>query len=506
MNVINWIRQLSSNIRLRECVDLFEALNASQAMIQFREDGTILHANENFLSLMGYDLEEVRGRHHRIFISPEYAESKAYASFWSDLREGRIQSGEFKRRRKDGGDVWIQATYNILKDRSGRPYKVIKTATDITAQRLEKSTLEGQIEAIEASSAVIQFSLDGVILDANENFLRAVGYALDEIRGRHHRIFVDPIEADSDAYAKFWADLSRGEYQEAEYRRLGKDGREVWLRATYNPIRDPDGRPIKVLKIATDISTQVAARKRLDAARTAVDRAFEGIVQVVGDANSRMLSATTTSQQTLDTVQSVASATGQFEASAREIAESMEHSRTEVETVMAAAEAADGMTKELSHAADAMTNIITLIQDIAGQINLLALNATIESARAGEAGRGFAVVATEVKSLANQVASATDQITEEIANMQRISGDVVDRLSGIRRSVESVDASVAGVAGAIQEQSATSNQIASNMHAAATSVQEISSDLNSIAEAIQEANVFASQGAELLKEVRSEAG
>lgn len=504
MNVLAWFRSTPSSLNVNECLDLLESLDQSQAIINFDTDGTILHANSNFLSLMGYSLEEVRGRHHRIFVSPDHAESAAYAEFWRNLCEGRIQSGEYRRRRKDGSDVWIEATYNVLRNRSGRVSKIVKTAIDVTAKRLERSTLEGQIDAIKTSSAIIQFTLDGEIMDANENFLRATGYTLEEIRGRHHRMFVDPVEAKSDAYAEFWADLAKGEYHEAEYRSLGKEGREVWLRAIYNPIRDPDGHPIQVLKIATDITPQVAARKRLDVARTAVDRAFEGIVQVVGDANKRMLSATTTSQQTLDTVQSVASATGQFEASAREIAESMEHSRTEVETVMAAAAAADGMTKELSNAADAMTNIITLIQDIAGQINLLALNATIESARAGEAGRGFAVVATEVKSLANQVASATDQITEEIANMQRLSGDVVDRLSGIRRSVESVDASVAGVAGAIQEQSATSNQIASNMHAAATSVQGISDDLNSIAEAIQEANAFASQGAELLKEVRSE--
>ena len=211
-------------------------------------DGTVLHANANFLNLLGYTLDEVRGRPHAMFMPPEQRESPEYRAFWESLRRGEFQAREFRRIDKAGQSVWIQASYNPILDRRGRPYKVVKFATDITAQTRRNASYEGQIAAINRSQAVIHFGLDGTITDANENFLRTLGYGLDEIRGRHHSLFVDPQEAKSAAYADFWKALAKGTYQAGEFRRLAKGGRTIWISGTYNPILDDEGRPCAVVK------------------------------------------------------------------------------------------------------------------------------------------------------------------------------------------------------------------------------------------------------------------
>ncbi len=476
---------VSGQLKMEEMRAVLAALDRSQAVIHFEPDGKIITANDNFLKAMGYGLEEVRGRHHRMFLDPEQSTSADYAAFWDRLRRGQFQTGEFKRLSKDGREVWIQASYNPLLDRRGRVIKVIKYATDVTEQTLQNAECHGQLDAVNRAQAVISFDLKGMILEANENFQGAVGYSQAELQGQHHRIFVEADYAASPDYRAFWEKLGRGEFQSGEYKRIGKGGREVWIQATYNPIFDPSGRPFKVVKYATDVTAQVLARRATEEVGRVVDENLENILEAAGAANERSSVASDASSRTLQTVQSVAAATEEFQTSANEIARSMETSRADVDKVMKEAVGADRSTKRLTEQAQAMNSVVDVIQEIAGQINLLALNATIESARAGEAGKGFAVVASEVKTLANQVASATGQIASEINGMQTVCGDVVARLQGIRASVESVETSVAAVAGAVEEQSSTTRDIAENMQAAASAVSDVNGDLESIVAAVK---------------------
>lgn len=250
-----------------------KSLDKSLAVIHFDMEGRILEANGNFLATMGYGLEEIRGQHHRIFMPATEVESEDYRRFWERLREGRHDTQEYRRIAKGGREVWIQASYNPVLDKRGRPVKVVKYAADITRQKNLSAEYAGQIAAIEKSQAVIHFSLDGTIIDANDNFLNAMGYSRDEICGRHHSMFVDPVEAQGDAYRSFWEKLRRGEFQACEYRRLGRDGREVWIQASYNPILDSCGRPSKVVKFATDITARKLAQADSGGQLAAIDRA-----------------------------------------------------------------------------------------------------------------------------------------------------------------------------------------------------------------------------------------
>jgi len=240
--------------KMLDLMGQIQAIHRSQAVIEFELDGTIITANENFLGAMGYRLEEVQGQHHRIFVDSQEADSPDYRMFWDRLARGQFEAGDFKRVAKDGSDVWIQATYNPIMDATGKPVKVVKYATDITAQKIDAADKAGQIDAISKSQAVIEFELDGTIRWANDNFLGAVGYRLEEVRGKHHRIFVDPEEASGAEYKRFWENLASGEFASGEYRRINKAGEDVWINASYNPILDPDGKPFKVVKFASDIT------------------------------------------------------------------------------------------------------------------------------------------------------------------------------------------------------------------------------------------------------------
>ncbi len=490
-----------SKFNSREINSVLEALDKSQAIIQFLPDGTILDANENFLTVLGYQLDEIVGQKHSMFVDPKYRDSADYKNFWEALGRGEFQAAEYKRLGKGGKEVWIQATYNPIFDKSGKVLKVIKYATDITERKLRNADYRGQIDAISKSQAVISFNLDGTIIDANQNFLNALGYQIDEIRGKHHRIFIEAEFAKSTEYKNFWEALGRGEFQAAEYKRIGKGGKEVWIQASYNPIFDPNGRPFKIVKFATDVTEQVLARQEATRVGKVVDENLEKILSSVSDANQQSTSAASASGEALQTVQSVAAAAEEFQSTAYEIARSMNSSKEEVNKANGEVTNADQSTKELAAAAQAMSSIIEVIQDIAGQINLLALNATIESARAGEAGKGFAVVASEVKSLANQVANATSQISTEINGMQSISDNVVTNLNSIKTAIDAVEASFTAVAGAVEEQTATTKEITVSMQSAATAVDDINTNLASISHAAQDANKYAQEGTELYRSI-----
>ncbi|MGB0716019.1 MAG: PAS domain S-box protein [Phycisphaerae bacterium] len=238
---------------------LYEAMNRVQAIIEFDLDGTILNANANFLQVFEYTLEEVVGKHHRMFCESDYANTPAYDEFWKKLASGEYTTAEFKRLGKGGKEIWLSASYNPVFE-NGKPVKVVKFATDVTASKLQAAEKEGMVKAIDRVQAVIEFDLDGTVLNANQNFLQIFGYELDEVVGKHHRVFCEPGYAESADYAEFWNKLGRGGYEAGEFKRLHKNGTEIWLQASYNPILDADGDPRKVVKFASDITHEVKAR------------------------------------------------------------------------------------------------------------------------------------------------------------------------------------------------------------------------------------------------------
>ena len=269
---------------------IYQALDKVQAIIEFNLDGTVVSANENFLRIFGYELDEIVGKHHRIFCDPSYVQSDAYAEFWKMLGRGEYHSAEFKRLAKGGKEIWLQASYNPVFDNDGNPVRIVKFATDVTASKLQIAEFEGKIRAIERAQAVIEFELDGTVITANENFLRIFGYRLDEIVGKHHRIFCDPRYAESPEYVRFWEKLGRGEYYADEFKRISKDGAEVWLQASYNPIFDMEGRPLKVVKFASDITAEVQKRSlALIEMSTPVTKIWDGVLfaPIVGIVDSK---------------------------------------------------------------------------------------------------------------------------------------------------------------------------------------------------------------------------
>jgi len=465
----------------RDTTAMLAALDRSQAVIEFALDGTILDANANFLEALGYTLEEIKGRNHSMLVEPSQRDGAEYRKFWDDLRAGRFQRAEYKRIGKGGRQIWIQASYNPLLGRDGKPFKVVKYATDITAEKLKAAEYRSQIEAIGKAQAVISFDLDGKILDANANFLAALGYALDEIKGRHHSMFVEPGQRESAEYRAFWDALRQGRYQQAEYKRIGKGGREVWIQASYNPIFDMDGRPFKVVKFATDVTPQVRERMRRAEAQTAIDKDLGAITDAVSRTNEQAATAASASTQTSANVQAVAAGAEELAHSVAEISRQLTHALEITGEAVSQADRTNATITTLVSATQKIGEVVDLINSIAAQTNLLALNATIEAARAGEAGRGFAVVASEVKNLATQTSKATDEIGAQIAEVQNNTRDAVGAISGISTTIGRINEISTAIATAVEEQEAVTRDMSSNMQTAAYGVETITRGMNEIA-------------------------
>jgi PAS domain S-box-containing protein len=365
-------------------------------------------------------------------------------------------------------------------------------------ERLENLDYAAQMMAISRSQAVIEFTVDGIITRANDNFLKVMGYRLEEVLGKHHNIFVDRAYRDSPDYVRFWQNLAKGEYQAAQYRRIAKSGKEVWIEGAYNPIFDQNGKLTKIVKFAVDVTNQVNLLNNL---KVILDTNFGDINAALQKSSIEAASAHHAAEATSVNVQTVAASAEELVASIGEIAQSMVRARTATESAVEQTLAASSSTERLAVAGQAMNGIVSLINNIASQINLLALNATIEAARAGDAGRGFAVVASEVKNLANQAARATDQISTEIDGIQATSGEVATALAGIRDIVSSVREHVVGTASAVEEQSAVTQTMSMNMQSASAAVANFNNSIDAISSAVeqvQSAVTSTKQAAEVL--------
>ena len=366
------------------------AISRSMAMIEFTPDGIVLDANENFCSAMGYSVEEVRGKHHRIFCEEAFYRSEEYAKLWRDLARGEPVSGTFSRLNKSGKEIWLEASYMPVYGPDRQVSSVIKIASDISARVYEEHENESMLAAIGRSMAVIEFTPEGKVITANDNFLKTMHYSLNEIVGQHHSLFCHRSESESPNYRAFWASLNRGEYHSHRFERKDKFGHMVYLEASYNPLFDTKGRLYKVVKFASNITEQVTTLQ------TAAESAHSTSVQ--NDACARKGSEVV--QQTVQIIQ--------------DISRDLNEAAVSIEAV--------------SKQSDIIGTIVQTIRGIADQTNLLALNAAIEAARAGEHGRGFAVVADEVRSLAARTSQATVEIVEVVRKNHDLSVSAVSSM------------------------------------------------------------------------------
>jgi len=481
------------------------ALSRSLGLIEFSPDGIILWANENFCRVLGYPLAEIKGKHHRLFVDAAYAQTAAYREFWAKLGRGAYDSGEYKRVAKGGREIWIQASYNPMKTASGRVMKILKQATDITADKLRSVETQGIVTAVSRAAAVIEFTPQGDIITANENFLTAMGYGLQEIKGKHHRMFVDPSYAQSQAYVDFWENLRAGAFVEDEFKRFGKGGREVYLMATYNPIFDLNQNVVKVIKFATNMTDHKAALVELgvglrELAQNRIDyritkpfiaqydslktdfnasvEKLEEMIRSIAETSVGVNSGAREITQASDdlsrrtehqaaSLEETAAALDEITASIRKTAEGAHEAREVVTLAKTDAARSSEVVKEtvaamsgIEASSNQIGNIIGVIDEIAFQTNLLALNAGVEAARAGDAGRGFAVVATEVRTLAQRSADAAKEIKTlisasgaQVATGVRLVGETGMALGRTLEQVERINGLVVDIAASAQEQS-----------------------------------------------------
>ena len=374
----------------------FDAIDDHVARIDFTPTGDVIDANNVFLGAMQCSLEDIVGRHHRQFCDSELAASDDYRQFWRDLAQGIAKKGRFKRRRPTGEELWLEATYFPVRDAQGRVNRIMKIASDVTAEVEQLNRQRSITEAISRSMAAIEFDTQGHVLWANDNFCRTMGYRLEDIQGKHHRIFCD--DSFYQKHPDFWQKLSQGQFEAGQFKRNRKNGENIYLEATYNPIKDETGTVRSIIKFATDITEQAVASQQAEEAAEIAQSTSLQTAHIVKDAMKGIQRNTNTAAD-----------------------------------IVKRSEQADAVVRELKSQSVKISETVKTINGLADQTNLLALNAAIEAARAGEHGRGFAVVADEVRQLANRTTQATAEISQVMTMSEGVSARISENMAAIQQ-------------------------------------------------------------------------
>ena len=400
-------------LQLIQKQSVLSAINKHVAYIEFTPEGIILDANQLFLTTIGYTKEQIIGKHHRMFCEPEYAKSDEYSQFWQALKAGKSKAGSFLRYKANGDKLWLEATYFPVEER-GVVTKVIKIASDITTSYIQRKAQEAIANALDKALAAIEFTPQGNILSANQNFLATVGYSLKDIVGKHHKMFCTEVFYEKNPH--FWNELAQGQFKSGKFKRIAADGSEIWLEATYNPILDSKGNVIKIIKFASNITDRIHNN---NAVTEAAAIAYE--------------SAVATAQTAKKGSEILQSSVANSDAIVSQVLKSVD------------------LIKNLNEQSAVIGSIVSTISSIADQTNLLALNAAIEAARAGEYGRGFAVVADEVRQLAASTSSSTNEIATVVKNNQELTNDISRQITSVSDSSEQGRELIANVSEVIKE-------------------------------------------------------
>ncbi len=488
---------------------LKKAIDDNYAIIYFNPDGNIIKANNNFLKAMGYTLDEIVTKHHSMFCDEKFSNTKEYKESWKRLRAGETITAEFQRVKKDGDYIFLRASYMPIFE-NGKVIEIIKLAQDITKNRLRNLHYIGQVKAINKSNAVIEFDMEGKILNVNDNFLSSVGYMKDEVIGKHHSIFCEESYKNSNEYKEFWKKLNRGEFDSGEYLRVGKNGKKVWIQATYNPILDLDGDLFRVVKYAIDITdkknTMIEIEKDINEFSSSLNNLSIASTKMLEESKSSMQNSLSVTNSTEDLNNVILDLSKKIDDMLQSIT-SISQNAANSEKIASIAkeqskESAKAMIK-LNEESTKISDTISIISQIAFQTNILSLNAAVEAATAGEAGKGFAVVAQEVRNLATRSNEAAKNITSVIELIQSLVKESLNSIHGIDDTIEKINSMSKDISQSMVKQKNTSFELSNSAKQSSYNLNEVSKTMQKVSlsaqETEKEAEITKNSSNELIK-------